>query len=176
MTMTLVSTTTLVSTAAAIELTSIPQTGTDLYVVCSIRDAGTGATKGTGITFNSNTGSVYTYKYLQGNGATASSAGSTTTMIQGFSVPASTATASTFSSGTIYITNYAGSTNKSISLDNVTENNATTAHQQINAALFGSTSAITSLKIEAFSIAGFTAGSSVSLYTITKGSGGATVS
>jgi hypothetical protein len=47
----------------------------------------------------------------------------------------------------IYIPNYAGSSNKSVSIDSVTENNATGAYSGLTAALFASTAAITSFGI-----------------------------
>jgi hypothetical protein len=56
-------------------------------------------------------------------------------------------TASTFGSTEIYITNYAGSSNKCLSSDSVNENNATTAYSVLTAWLWSNTSAITSLSI-----------------------------
>jgi hypothetical protein len=56
-------------------------------------------------------------------------------------------TANTFASGEIYIPNYAGSTNKSISADTAGEANTTVAYAQISAELWSNTSAITSITI-----------------------------
>jgi len=79
----------------------------------------------------------------------------------------STDTASTFSSFEIYIPNAFGTTQKSISTDNVTENNGTTAYATMLATLVNLTSAITSLKLEpsANSFAQYT---TASLYGISK--------
>jgi len=89
-------------------------------------------------------------------------------------IPGSTATANTFGNGSLYIPNYAGATNKSLSFDSVAENNATSAWLQITAGLWSSTAAITRITLSGWTA--LAAGSTVSLYTITKGSGGATVS
>jgi hypothetical protein len=55
------------------------------------------------------------------------------------------ATASTFGNGEVYIPNYAGSTNKSMSADGVSENNGTEAYTDLIANLWSNTSAITSI-------------------------------
>jgi hypothetical protein len=132
--------------AANIQFASIPATYTDLVLVTSLRDnAGSFAAQ---ITFNNSTTS-YSNRYLRGNGASASSAGgSVTTYIESFSV-GSSFTANTFSNSNIYIPNYTGSTNKSVSVDSVTENNATTAYGEILAGLWSNTSAITEIDITA---------------------------
>ena len=57
------------------------------------------------------------------------------------------ATASTFGNAEIYIPNYAGSTNKSFSVDSVNENNATSASQFLYANLWSNTAAITSITL-----------------------------
>jgi hypothetical protein len=51
-------------------------------------------------------------------------------------------TASTFGNAELYIPNYAGSTNKSISIDQVTENNGTFATLYLFSALWANTAAI----------------------------------
>lgn len=169
MTMTLVSTVTLASAAASIDFTSIPQTGTDLYVLFSGRDSGN--ISDMLITINSAT-TGFTHRSLSGSGASASSGSSTSNDIG--KIDPSAATASTFSNVSYYIPNYAGSTNKSISVDGVTENNATAAIQQIVAGLWSNTAAITAISLKT-QLTTMAAGTTASLYTITKGSGGATV-
>ena len=170
MSFTLIETKTLGTAAASIEFTSIPQDGTDLLLYVSGRVA-TGGPDSTKITFNSNTSS-YSSRWLTGNGASASS-GSEAGGVAGYAnLVGSADTANTFSNGIIYIPNYTGSTNKSYSGDAVSENNATTAYQSIVAGLWSNTSAITSVKIEAYFGANLAAGSTISLYKITKGSDG----
>ena len=56
-------------------------------------------------------------------------------------------TANTFSNNSIYIPNYTGSNNKSVSVDSVYENNATTAGQHLVSGLWASSAAITSVKL-----------------------------
>jgi len=85
----------------------------------------------------------------------------------------STSTANTFTNSSVYFPNYAGSTNKSMSFDLVMENNGTLAFQEIMAGLWSQTTAISSLTFTASgSGATLVAGSTISLYKITKGSDG----
>ena len=89
--------------------------------------------------------------------------------------PGANATSNTFGNTSVYIPNYAGSTNKSVSSDAVTENNATTASQQILASIWNNTSAITSIFVSDTG-SNLVQNSTASLYGILRGSGGATVS
>jgi hypothetical protein len=169
--MTLVSTVTLSSSASSIDFTGIPGTATDLMLTVSLRMS-TGNAK-LWFRFNSST-SGYTYRALSGDGTSAFSGangdGNDRIASGTFSIPGGT---STFGNATIYIPNYASANNKSVSFDSVGEANATTAYMDINAGLWSNTSAITSISI--FQPGNFQTNSTVSLYTITKGSGGATV-
>jgi hypothetical protein len=165
MTMTLIESKTLGTAAASIEFTSIPQDGTDLVVLYSLRTSSGGATN-TLLTLNGST-SGFSNRNLFGDGTTKFS--DTTARYIGV-VTGSTDTANTFSNGMLTIPNYSGSTNKSFSAEDVSENNATTAYQSIVAGLWSNTAAITSLTI---TISGNLAvGSTISLYKITKGSDG----
>ena len=126
--------------AANIEFTSIPATFDDVILLLSARhDASTSA--GT-ISLNSST-SNFSYRTLYGTGSSAVS----NTSSFGYFAPESTETANTFGNTSIYIPNYRGSTNKSISVDTVTENNATSALAGFFAILWSDTSAITSIKV-----------------------------
>jgi hypothetical protein len=119
------------------------------------------------------TGSTDSWRHLAGDGSAAfsqSQSGSSSGVRIAMSAD-STNTTNTFGNCSIYIPNYAGSTNKSISTDGVSENNATAANQLIGAGLRPSTAAVTSLKIYP-EAASFIAGSMFSLYKITKGSDG----
>lgn len=164
----------LASDQAKFTFSNIPQTYTDLVVYVSTRSAFSFA--GTPFTVIAPNGSLanLTFRRLSGNG---SSAGSDTAPYS-VPTPSSLYTANTFSSGFIYIPNYAGSTNKSFSVDAANENNATEATAQIQAGLWSQTAAITSLEIQAESGTGnLKQYSSVTVYGITKGSsGGVTVS
>jgi hypothetical protein len=128
--------------AASMEFTSIPGTYTDLVILMSARSV-SGDSFGA-IEFNGSTAG-YTSIRLSGDGSSAGSASRTDSlaMIQ----TNSARTASTFGNTTIYIANYAGATNKSVSVDFVEENNATTALGALTAFLWSNTAAITSVKL-----------------------------
>lgn len=158
--------------AASIDFTSIPQTGTDLYAVYSLRDTDASTVINLTVSFNGSFAN-HSWRYLRGDGSTAASNGSTGSSDYA-RIPGSTATSNTFGNGSLYIPNYTGSTNKSLSFDSVAENNATSAWQQITAGLWSNTAAITRITFSGWTA--LAAGSTVSLYTITKGSGGASVS
>lgn len=152
--------------AASITFSSIPATYTDLYLVTSVRN------DSSNLTFNINPNGSTTNKTrgnLQGDGSSASSgAGTDITPLQN----SSSYTANTFASSSVYICNYASSNNKSISIDSVTENNATTSYQRLQAALWSDTTAISSL--ECSTASNFAQYSSFTLYGITAGSDGTT--
>jgi hypothetical protein len=173
MTMTLIESKTLLSAAASIEFTSIPQTFTDLVVVISARSTKVGSADDLTLVVNSIT-SGYSGRGLEGTGSTVASflndaAGNKFKFL--CPISAANNTANTFSSNTINIPNYAGATNKSFSFENVTENNASTAFQSICAGLLSNTAAITMLTFDP-DAGDLVAGSTISLYGITKGSDG----
>jgi hypothetical protein len=134
--------------AASIEFTSIPQTFTDLIVKLSTRGsyAGGGAANNH-LTFNSSV-TNYSDRYLSGDGATASSAtqgtGTATRIFAGF-IENDSWTADTFGNFECYIPNYTSANFKSVSIDTVTEYNATGARMNLIAALLSNTAAITSI-------------------------------
>ncbi len=124
--------------AASIDFTSIPSTYTDLVVKVSARS--TGSTNDYfAISFNGSTAN-FTERYIIGNGSTATS-GNDTGGAYG-RMNRSTTTASTFGTTDYYVPQYAGSTNKSISVDTVSENNATLAYADFIAGLWSNTAAI----------------------------------
>lgn len=173
--MQLIETKTLPEAAASIEFTSIPQDGTDLVALVSLRSSRTGSSHGAHIalTFNG-VGSGYSYRALRGNGSTASSfSDAGAAVLNLFSTTTSSSdTANTFANDLLYIPNYASATNKSLSFDAVYENNATTAFQHLYAGLWSNTASINSITFaEAFGN-NWVAGSTISLYKITKGSDG----
>lgn len=153
--------------ASSIDFTSIPATYTDLQLVFSGRSAKSDTTDTFKLTFNNNTSNNYTRREIEGDGATAASYAETTT--SGFLyiyTPANTGTASTFGNCNIYIPNYAGSNNKSFSVDNVIERNATTAYACLMAGLWANTSAITSVKLESMNSQNLVQYSTAVLYGI----------
>jgi hypothetical protein len=176
MSMQLISTVTTSTTGTTnLTISSIPQTATDLLAVFSGRRIESNSPFAVENIYFGINGSVtaITTRYLVGTGSAASSSTDAFGLI-GY-IPSADATSNTFGSISIYIANYAGATNKSLSVDGVTENNATTARQIITAGLWPSTTAATSVNIGLVS-GTLSIGSSLSLYAITKGSGGASVS
>ncbi len=130
--------------AATISFTSIPATYTDLQIVFSVRS-------------NANTGSGGYYFLVKPNGSTSSqtmiglyNSGGTVGSFSGTTLfnqgQPSEHTANVFNNSSIYIPNYTGSNNKSLSMEGVGENNGTSVFQQMFAGLWSSSSAITSLE------------------------------
>jgi len=130
--------------AASITFSSIPSTFTDLVVKLSSRSSDSIVATGVIMQFNGSSASL-TYRNLEGDGSTAASYNGTTGRIG--VTNAATSTASTFGNLEAYIPNYAGSTNKSSSIDSVQENNATTAYADLHANLWSNTAAITSIAL-----------------------------
>ena len=165
----LIASTTLGSSADAITFTSIPQDGTDLVAICSLRERDTNnftlAIKLNDSLLN------FSSRLLQGNGSSSVSAATSSPTNQTIIANPSNSTSSTFGNGQIYITNYTGSNYKSISIDSIQEYNRTEAYARIAAVLWSNTAAVTSLEIAG----GLAAGCTVSIYKITKGSSGGVV-
>ena len=139
---------------------SIPSTYTDLLMKCSIRSSADNITAElslNGVKTN------MTQRYLQGTGSAAQSGNSTA--INVLENP-STATASTFASADIYIPNYTSSNYKSISIDTVTEKNATDAYSRLVAGLWSNTAAITSIGLNCSASGNFVQYSTFYLYGI----------
>ena len=152
---------------SSIDFSSIPQTYTDLVLVMSMRTSTAGVSDYAAVSFNSSTSS-FSQITLAGTGTAAVSASYTTSPDSRIvsQVVGNTATASVFSSGSLYIPNYTSSTNKSFSYDAVRENNATGTELAFGAGLWSNTAAITSIAITAWSGATILQYSSASLYGI----------
>jgi hypothetical protein len=159
--------------ASSIDFTSIPGTYTDLVVLLSVRSNINITSLHDMLYLKLNGSTSITVRDLYGNGSSAASSTASGTnqisMENGLST-----TASTFTSVSIHIPNYAGSANKVFSVDSVSENNATSAFQYLTAGIYNSSSAITSVGFTNNST--FVQYSTAYLYGLTKGSGGATVS
>ena len=151
--------------AANIEFTSIPATYTDIVIVYSLRSDRASQVNSSGrVSFNGNT-SNYSYKDIIGNGSTVGSNSDTNGAL--IYIPASTATSSTFGNAAVYIPNYAGSNNKSYSVDFVAETNATSiSGQGLSAGLWSNSSGITSVKVTEANGANFVQYSTATLFGI----------
>lgn len=162
------------ASAASVTFSNIPQTGyTDLKIVISGRDDRASQPNGdfaiqVGYNGTINTGSIYSQRRIYGSpGTGAGSDSSSGTSLALGMLDSSTATANTFGSNEVYIPNFtSSSTYKSVSCDGVSENNASTAFQIMNAGLISTNNPITDIKI--FSNLGtiLLANSTFSLYGI----------
>jgi hypothetical protein len=130
--------------ASYVEFTSIPATYTDLKLVLSLRGDQTETYASSFISFNGST-SGFTNKYIFGDGATVVSA--IFLANQNADQNGATTTSNTFANTEMYIPNYTLSNSKSVSIDGVTENNATTAYAELGALLWSNSAAITSIRI-----------------------------
>jgi len=132
--------------ASNLTFTSIPATYTDLILKFSLRYGDYSSWNYAYIQLNSTAGAI---KTISGNGS-GSSAGSSniTTNLRIDFVPGTGQTSNTFSNAELYIPNYTTSNAKSVSLDYVSESNATTAYSELGAGLFSTvTSAVTSISL-----------------------------
>lgn len=155
------------SGATTFSFTSIPSTYTDLVIKVSLRDTASAAYWGFNIYFNNSTATNYSCRRLYGSGSgTASDSFSSQTTLIPYAATGGSATASTFANTEIYIPNYTSSNAKSVSVDGVSENNATSAVAGLTAGLWSLTNAITQIDITASGT--FAQYSTASLYGISK--------
>lgn len=148
------------TSAASVTFSSIPQTFKVLKILISSRTTGTG---GQAVLIAPNgSSSNLTYRYLEGSGAAASSNNGAQGSVA--TTNGTGQTANTFNSVEVTIPNYSGTTNKPMSSDSVTENNATTAYLDLFATLWSNTAAITSLTFTDSGGNSFVFGSTFTLY------------
>jgi hypothetical protein len=153
--------------AANIDFSSIPSTYTDLVLKISGRTNRSLSVDGIALRFNNDlTSGNYTGIRLFGDGATASSDASSWDGMP--FMDGATSTASVFGNAEIYIPNYAGSTQKSISADGVGENNATTVYSGLGAGKWSGTSTINRITIYSETSATILQYSTAYLYGIVK--------
>jgi hypothetical protein len=170
--MTLVETVTVGSGgAASIVFSAIPPSATDLVIKLSARSTQSAPYEALKMRFN--TGGTYLSRFLEGDGVSRTSSTSTDGWI-GY-ISGSTSTSNTFGNAEIYIPNYTSSNSKTATADTVGENNTSDSPQHLFAFSWSGTSAITSVTLSPNSY-NFAQHSTASLYIVTKGSGGATVS
>lgn len=159
--------------SATIVFSSIPQTFTDIQIVCSSRsDANPFGVAVNQIALSANDGATgWSSRALGGNGSSAYSETGSGSVTQ-----SSISTSNVFANGVITICNYAStSAYKSGSIDSVIENNATASWMALHAIQWPSNTALTAISL--YPVSGnFVQHSTFSLYGITSGSGGATVS
>jgi len=167
----LIGKTTLGSAASSITFSSIPATYTDLILVCSLRSNYTAGNDDYALLqFNGETATTnYSFRTLQKDGGSVGSASVTgVASVAYLRVCSANHTASTFASNEVYIPNYAGSTNKSVSTTGAAENNGTAQIMGAYAGLWANTAAINEVRIVVGAGTNFVADSSAFLYGITK--------
>jgi hypothetical protein len=163
--------------AATVSFSSIPQTYTDLVIVGSVRSTSTTSNTGEydvmAYRFNATT-SGYTARVIEASGTSAVSSAQTTATgsgggtygrISDGGINNSLSGTSIFSSFNWYIPNYAGSTNKSWTLDYASERNVTATYMGMVAGLWSNTAAITEITF-ALLVANYAEYSSFSIYGI----------
>tara|TARA_R110000744_G_scaffold3568_1_gene13489 strand:+ start:435 stop:941 length:507 start_codon:yes stop_codon:yes gene_type:complete len=131
--------------ANSLEWLNVPNDGVDLVLLVSARTTESQRSVLMRLQLNNDsTQGNYYYHDLLGNGDNVYAGKGT------FQTPVTTqgntSTSNTFSNTSIYISNYASSTSKRISVDTVTENNATNADTQIVSGSYTTTSAISRIK------------------------------
>jgi hypothetical protein len=150
--------------ASTIDFSSIPSTYTDLKLVASVLSSSTSPVGNVymSMAFNGSTANR-TFRRVYGLGSSAGSdsgslaqAGTTNTIL---------ASSSIYSSHDIYIPNYAGSNNKSISIDSAAENNSTVNELDLIAGLWSQTAAINQITL-ALSAGSFVQYSTAYLYGV----------
>jgi hypothetical protein len=114
--------------ASSVDFTSIPNTYTDLCLKMSMRSSNAdGFTGSATLRFNANSGANYSFRTVFAATASAASGnGSSGTSVTIGGTVGASLTANSFNNADLYLPNYAGSTNKSFSVDTVSENNSTT--------------------------------------------------
>jgi hypothetical protein len=147
---------------STIDFTSIPSTYTDLCLKLSARST-SGGSEAVIIEFN---GSTTGFTGLRLGGEVGSGVVTDTLTNIRAAIDTAANTASTFANGEFYIPNYAGSTNKSVSLDMVLENNATASVLSLVAGLWSNTAAISSIKLSLNSGGSFVQYSTAYLYGV----------
>lgn len=158
--------------ASNIDFTSIPSTYTDLCLKYSIRGVAAFTYSYAVYTFNNDTSTSTTSRWVVGDGSSAGSSGgsgaSTFNRIMG-AISNGNATANTFGNGEFYIPNYANTSyQKSGSGDGVGESNGAGGFMLMAATLWPVTSAINRVTLSSYDAGGLPQYSTAYLYGIVK--------
>lgn len=145
-TMTLISSVTVgAGGASSIDFTSIPNTYTDLVLKISGRTSAAVVNSGIYIKFNGSTTSYQSRNLYTTTGTSATTNNSADNYAG--DINGGSSTANVFGNWEVYIPNYAGSSNKSYSIDYAAENNSNPTGLGFTAGLWSNTSAITSVSL-----------------------------
>ena len=154
----------------AITFNNIPQTYTDLMVVCSFRSSTAATGTDNFVTLNGDNSSANNYNTtrLYGQGSAASSDRQTANIFRAGDVPAANSTASVFGNQEIYIPNYTGNIYKQIITMSSQESNATTPYYNMaQSTVYRSNLPITSITA-GVSTGNLVAASTMTLYGISR--------
>jgi hypothetical protein len=157
-----IATVSVTSAQAAIEFASIPSTYTDLILKLSGRTSESYNYASYTINLNGSATS-FTGKDVYGIGTNPGSANRTVTY---YNLNGAPSTANTFANIEMYFPNYAGSTNKSFSMDAVSEDNSNLNNASLIAGLWSNTAAINQITLTGTN--NFVQYSSATLYGISK--------
>jgi hypothetical protein len=166
--MLLIETKTLESSASSIEFVSIPQNFTDLVVLASVRGARSAILEVIRLHFNNST-SGYSRRTLFSEGGSLGSETQTDRLLG--PINGNTSTSNNFSNFSVYIPNYTASKSKPFSVDSAVEHDGSLTALWLTAGLWANSEPIQSLSFVPVN-ANLLAGSTISLYGITKGSDG----
>ena len=171
-TMKLIAKQTLGSATATVTFSDIPGTATDLLIVVSARSTRSSTVGNSNFYFNGSAANL-SVRYLISYEVNFQNGTSLIDSALPHFTPAANATASTFSNTEIYIPNYAGSTNKSVSITNSWSGNSSADYNYTNmiaAGLWSSTNAITSVSFSnrALDSGNYATNSSFFLYAISR--------
>jgi hypothetical protein len=152
-------TVTLGSSAASVTFSSIPATYRDLILVSSIRSASGATITTVGFRLNGDTGSNYSYVFMQGTGSSTGSGSGTLT--SGIAAQAENSTLSSFAVSVANFMDYSATDKHKTVL---TRANSPSANTQAWASRWANTAAVTSIVlVPDFS---FVAGSTFNLYGV----------
>ena len=169
-TYTLIQSQTLASTAASVTFSAIPSTYTDLVLKMSTRVNAAQGLDNLWLTFNGVSGTSYssTWLYAPTTSPTSSSQTSDAYIRLTNATVADNAIANLFSNDEIYIPSYVASQYKPISSSTAPEANNANNNRLVNAGLFSSTAAISSINITSQAGGSFMVYSSFYLYGISN--------
>jgi hypothetical protein len=145
--------------SSSLNFTNIAQDAVDLVVLVSARNSAGNF----GLRFNGDSASNYPVRALYGTGNTTGPNSYTSNRAIAWTSSTSYS-ADAFGSTSFYISNYTATGNKSVSIDFVSENNASTTNMGLNAAQWNGTAAITSIEVNGTGFVEFT---TANLYSIT---------
>lgn len=160
--------TTLGSSAASIDITSIVGSYAHLLIVIYARSDTVTVANGVAVRFNGDTSGDYDYQYMQGQAAAVTAVESFTNSLALVGhMPGSSAAANLFNAGLVFIPHYAGSSNNKafVAISGTKAGTSTTnLRNTLSGGSWRSNAAITQVTLVPVSAGNFIAGTRVTLY------------